>query len=189
LIAFFLSWFRQLPLYYENEHLRCVHACWDQEHIDWLKENNYNTMTDQLLFDSHIEKSKANTVIEETLKGKEFDIPEKYIWYDKDGHPRTSNRIKWWIHPHTANCSKFLFDCPKKMKGKKKTIRKLKFNVYPADAPPVFFGHYWLEYKFPVIQSGNVICLDYSVAKKGALVAYMWSGESVIDNKHFVSVR
>jgi hypothetical protein len=183
----FLSWFRQLPLYYENKHLRCVHACWDQEHIDWLKENKYDTMTDQLLFDSHIKKSEACTVIEETLKGKEFDIPEKYQWPDKDGHLRTANRIKWWVKPHGSKWGEFLFDCPDELKAKA-FDEIIKVNVYPADAPPVFFGHYWLEDKFPVIQSSNVICVDYSVAKKGALVAYRWNGEEAIDNKHFVSV-
>jgi hypothetical protein len=184
----FLSWFRLLPLYYENDYLRCVHASWDQEHINWLRENNYHTMTDQLLFDSHIDKSTAYTVIEETLKGKEFNISKKYQWRDKDGHLRTANRIKWWVKPHSSKWGEFLFDCPDKLKAKEfKEI--IKVNVYPADAPPVFFGHYWLEDKYPVIQSSNVICLDYSVAKKGALVAYHWSREGVINNKHFVSVR
>ena len=59
----FLSWFRQLPIYYENKHLRCVHASWDQEHINWLKENKYNAMTDEFLFDSQIKKSPAYWVI------------------------------------------------------------------------------------------------------------------------------
>lgn len=183
----FLSWFRQLPIYYENDQLRCVHACWDQEHIDWLKANKYNTMTDQLLFDSHNRDKHAYRVIEETLKGKEFDIPEKYQWKDKDGHLRKANRIKWWVKPHGSKWGEFLFNCPDELKVKEFDAI-IKVNVYPADAPPVFFGHYWLEDKFPVIQSSNVICVDYSVAKQGALVAYRWSGEGEIDNKHFVSV-
>jgi len=61
-------------------------------------------------------------------------------------------------------------------------------NIYPYDAALVFFGYYWLEDKFPVIQTANVICLDYSVAKNGSLVAYRWSGVQVLDNGHFVSV-
>ena len=65
---------------------------------------------------------------------------------------------------------------------------EVKVNIYPSKAPPVFFGHYWLEDKYPVIQDANLICLDYSVAKGGALVAYRWSGEEVADNKHFVMV-
>ncbi|MBK8300404.1 MAG: metallophosphoesterase [Chitinophagaceae bacterium] len=184
----FLAWFKELLLFFENDFIRCVHASWDQEHIDWLKENKYLTMKDELLSASHIDKSEAYTVIEETLKGKEFDIPEKYQWLDKDGHVRTANRIKWWVKPHASKWGEFIFDCPDKLKAEKfKDI--IKGNIYPADAPPVFFGHYWLEDKFPVIQTANVICVDFSVAKKGALVAYRWNGEKKIAKKHFVSVR
>jgi len=43
-------------------------------------------------------------------------------------------------------------------------------NIYPHDAALVFFGHYWLEDKFPVFQTANVI------------------GKQVLDNGHFVLV-
>lgn len=48
--------------------------------------DNYVTLDEDLLITSHNKSTKAYTVIEETLKGKEFDIPEKYAWSDKDGH-------------------------------------------------------------------------------------------------------
>ena len=60
---------------------------------------------------------------------------------------------------------------------------------YSKDAPPVFFGHYWLDDSYPVVQAENVICLDYSIAKGGSLVAYRWNGEEQINNRHFVSVK
>jgi hypothetical protein len=41
---------------------------------------------------------------------------------------------------------------------------------------PVFFGHYWLR-GTPFIFGDYAACLDYSVAKKGYLTAYRWSGE------------
>ena len=62
--------------------------------------------------------------------------------------------------------------------------------VQPSDAIPVFFGHYWLEDKYPVIQKDNVICLDYSVANSDPyndfqkLVAYRFNGEVLLDIKH-----
>lgn len=183
-----LKWFYTLPLFLDLGNLRVVHACWDELHIEWLNRNKYFTMTDELLIASHNKGSKAYEVIEETLKGKEFNIPEKYAWADKDGHTRTANRYKWWVHPGLATYGDFLFNCPDSIKHEKVT-EDLKVVVYPKEAPPVFFGHYWLEDHFPVIQSSNVICLDYSVAKGGALVAYRWNGEDEIDNRHFVSVR
>ncbi|HSN60216.1 MAG TPA: hypothetical protein VLR49_04740, partial [Ferruginibacter sp.] len=156
-------------------------------HIAWLRSHQYFTLNEELLIASHQKNSKAYHVIEETLKGKEFNIPEEYMWYDKDGHARNANRIKWWVEPSAANYDSFLFSCPPALMAEK-VPADLSVNIYPADAPPVFFGHYWLEDQFPVIQSSNVICLDYSVAKNGALVAYRWSGEEQVDNKHFVMV-
>jgi len=60
--------------------------------------------------------------------------------------------------------------------------------VYPINAPPVFFGHYWLTEKPRVIRH-NLACLDYSAGKGGALVAYHWSSdgaeEKTLENSHF----
>ncbi len=59
---------------------------------------------------------------------------------------------------------------------------------YPAQAPPVFFGHYWLRAERPERMAPNVACLDYSVAKRGMLCGYRWDGESELANDKFVSV-
>ena len=59
--------------------------------------------------------------------------------------------------------------------------------TYRAEQPPVFFGHYWLPAetaKEPLAH--NIACLDYSVAKGGALVAYRWDGERVLSEEKFV---
>jgi len=48
-----------------------------------------------------------------------------------------------------------------------------------AETVPVFFDHYWLR-GTPVISSAYAACLDFSVAKRGFLTAYRWSGESVL---------
>lgn len=184
----YLQWFQELPLFLELPELRAVHACWDAAHIDWLRRNNYLTLNDQLLRESNIRGSQANLVIEETLKGKELAIPEAFVWYDKDGHARISNRVKWWKQPEGISYDDFLFSCPPQLKTT--TIPdEISITVYPKDAPPVFIGHYWLEDKVPVIQAGNVICLDYSVAKNGPLVAYRFDWENEIEDKHFVYVN
>ncbi len=182
----YLQWFRTLPLFADLGYARVVHACWDAENIDWLKANNGNFLSDELLFASHVRGSKAYDVINETLKGKEFNIPAAYSWHDKDGHLRNANRVRWWVDPQDSNYGSFLFNCPPQLSSQIPT--EIKVNIYPADAPPVFFGHYWLEDNFPVIQSNNVVCLDYSVAKGGSLVAYRWSGEQVLEVANFVSV-
>ena len=181
------DWFYTLPLFLDLGGIRVVHACWDEGHIEWLKNKNYFTLNDELLMSSHNRGDISYQVINDTLKGKEFNIPEQYSWYDKDGHARNANRIKWWVKPASSSYKEFLFNCPESLL-EEKVPADISVNIYPHDAPPVFFGHYWLEDKFPVIQMANVICLDYSVAKNGSLVAYRWSGEQVLDNGHFVSV-
>ena len=184
----YLAWFKTLPLFLDLGNLRAVHACWDEEHIRWLIENNHTVLTDELLAAAHQWGSTANQVIEETLKGKEINIPGEYIWYDKDGHGRTANRVKWWVSDIEARYGDLLFSCPPAM-HQQQLPAGLHINFYPVDAPPVFVGHYWLEDSEPTLQSSNVVCLDYSVAKDGFLVAYRWHGEQVADSNNFVVQR
>ena len=182
-----LQWFYTLPLYLDLGQIRVVHACWDQGHIDWLDRHYGGRLTPSLLVESHRKGTKAYQVIEETLKGKEMNVPEHCAWKDQEGHYRTANRIKWWLNPRDITHESFLFNCPDLLKDQP-LPDEIRLNVYPADAPPVFFGHYWLEDQWPVIQRDNVICLDYSVAKGGSLVAYRWSGEDTLHPENFVVV-
>lgn len=184
----YLEWFYSLPLFLDQEGIRVVHACWDEKQISWLKQFGHYTMSEELLIASHQKNSKAYTVINDILKGKEFSIPEEYAWNDKDGHSRTENRYKWWVDPNHASYGDFLFNCPQPLKDQ---MIEMDINaiIYPKEAPPVFFGHYWLEDPTPVIQSGNVICLDYSVAKGGYLVGYRWDGEKELKMENFVYVK
>jgi|SRR5665647_360574 len=198
----YLEWFYTLPLFFEDEGIRVVHACWDDDHIQWLKENyktnaggpqkkahdKYVTMNVELLIASHSKHSSAYEVINDTLKGKEFDIPEQYSWLDKDGHSRKSNRIMWWVDPRRNTHGKWLFNCPPEMEALEIDHVAMPY-FYPADAPPVFFGHYWMEDSYPVVQEKNIVCLDYSIAKEGSLVGYRWSGEQELNEKNFVRVE
>jgi hypothetical protein len=182
-----LRWFYTLPLFLDLGELRVVHACWDQEHIDWLKQHFDGRLTEELLVQSHVRGSQAYIAIEETLKGKEINIPEHCAWSDKDGHFRTANRVKWWKESTHATHGELLFNCPDLLKDQALPA-DLKLEIYPEEAPPVFFGHYWLEDKWPVIQSQNVVCIDYSIARGGSLAAYRWSGEKVLHADNFVIV-
>ncbi len=59
---------------------------------------------------------------------------------------------------------------------------------YPKEAPPVFFGHYWLNHQETILQAPNVACLDYSIAKGGKLVAYRFNGEKELVKDHLIGV-
>lgn len=183
----YLQWFHTLPLFMDEPGFRAIHACWDEQHIAWLKKNGHYTLNEQLLVDSHQRGSVAYTVINDSIKGKEFNIPSGFSWPDKDGNMRKENRIKWWVSSEGSTYNEFLFDCPVELQNEI-IDEEVNAVVYPADAPPVFFGHYWMNSPFPQIQTGNVACLDYSIAKDGILTSYRWHGESMINSEHFMYV-
>ena len=183
-----INWFYTLPLFLEIDGIRVVHACWDINHINWLKINHGTHLTTKLLIDSHQKTLMEYTTLNDILKGKEIEISKELAWYDKDGHARTSNRIKWWVDSSVNSFDSLLFNCPEDLKNKA-IPHEMLLNCYPTQEPPVFFGHYWLEDESPRTQASNAVCLDYSVAKGGSLVAYRWSGESVLNEKNFVYVQ
>jgi hypothetical protein len=124
--------------------------------------------------------------IEDVLKGKEIRLPPGYAYQDKDGHKRKTMRIKWYESPAGHTCQSYALtvdlglpdvELPDDLQS---TVAR-----YPSTAPPVFFGHYWLQSERPTILAPNVACLDYSVAKKGMLVAYRWRGESKLSDLGF----
>jgi hypothetical protein len=166
----FLEWFQTLPLFLEFEHFRVIHACWDNEHINFLKQN-YDGITPGFLSlgNDKINGGSTYWAVEESLKGKEHRLPEGVIFHDKDGNPRTEARVKWWAPAEARKKYKdILMECPKKI-AEDDIPENMEYYSY-TDTKPVFFGHYWLKGD-PKIENPLAICLDYSVAKGGQLVA------------------
>ncbi len=166
---YFLNWFKELPLYYENDDFRVVHACWDILHINWIK-NNYKGINKDFL---SLATDRDNiggvyNIIEETLKGKEAKLPCGKFFTDKDGTIRTECRVKWWSNKkEREKFGQILLGCPNDMINEQ-IPSGLEYYLYD-DNKYVFFGHYWLG-GFPTIDNTKAICLDYSVAKGGILV-------------------
>jgi len=178
---YFLEWFKTLPLYYENEDFRMVHACWDNDHITWLK-NNYKGISPEFLSRAYEKTNIEYNVVEETLKGKETKLPDGLSFSDKDGAVRHECRIKWWAHERKT-FGQILMLCPEKIAHVEIPSNSY-FHSY-NDAKPVFFGHYWLKGN-PVIEHPSAICLDYSVAKGGILVACRLNGKRGAFEKSFI---
>ena len=164
---YFLEWFKSLPLFFENEDFRMVHACWDDNHINWIK-NNYKGITKEFLSLAAEKGSKEYLVIEETLKGKESKLPHGKSFFDKDGAERHDCRIRWWSNEsNRKTLGQIMMECPEEI-SKDLIPPNTIYHSYNNDKP-VFFGHYWLKNK-PLLENPKAICLDYSVAKKGILV-------------------
>ena len=164
----YLEWFQTLPLYIETDNYRVVHAYWNKDHIEFIKNNLIQW--DEDWFEKVTDKStKEYKVVEDLLKGKEYELPSGFYFLDADKAKRQQCRIKWWQQiEKTITHGDYLFDCPD-------TLKHIELEHKPEEIPddkPIFFGHYWLREDEPKLSKSNAICLDYSVAKNGHLVAY-----------------
>jgi hypothetical protein len=187
----YLDWFRTLPFSYELDGLRAVHACWDEKHINILKKSQPEStaISDAWICEAYNKKTDLFNTVEIVLKGKEAQLPSGLSFGDKDGSERTSIRVRWYLPPNGHTYRTYALqadeiDCDEKLSA---DVYE-RATPYPADARPVFFGHYWLRQSSPTLLAPNVACLDYSVAKGGILCAYQWHGEQTLDNKNFLSV-
>ncbi len=191
LYKMYIEWFKTLPLFFENEHFRAVHACWDDKAIEVLKNNLHNNcLTDALLEESSTEGTALHLAVEFTLKGKEAALPDGLTFIDKDRILRTEFRIKWWENPQEMTYRTMSIhpiegipDTPFQFKAK---------DYYKKEEKPVFFGHYWMPYsqtEKPAILKDNVCCLDFSIAKGGKLICYRYSGENRLDTNQITFIR
>ncbi|MGV3524156.1 MAG: metallophosphoesterase [Candidatus Sericytochromatia bacterium] len=188
-----LAWFYTLPLWLDLPGLRVVHATWDSAQIATLTPGLRQTPTGlclspETLWRSAQPSEAAHQAVEILLKGWEAHLPNGEHYADKEGHLRTSSRIRWWpaagarwadwliTDAGQLSCAEAPFDST-----------CLPGALYPADAPPVFVGHYWMK-GTPRLLAPNVCCLDYSVAKGGQLVAYRWDGEQQLEPGKLVGV-
>lgn len=183
----YIAWFKTLPLWYEDDHIRAVHACWNNTNIHRLKQEIKDPyLTPASLVQSSTKGTDLYDLVEETLKGKEVSMPPGQYFYDKDDHKRTDIRIKWWLDPKETNYRE-LSVIPLDDKLPAAPIEGPSWEFYDVSEKPVFFGHYWLNGE-PNLYRGNVCCLDYSVAKGGKLVAYRYDGEATLSNSKFIYV-
>ncbi|MFN4121991.1 MAG: metallophosphoesterase [Flavobacteriales bacterium] len=181
----YLEWFKTLPLYYETETFRAVHACWDINNIEFLRKTLVDDrLTDELIYQSVKIGTALNEAIEQTLKGKELRMPKGLSFTDKDGTRRTEIRIKWWEDPSVMTYKSISVETIAHLPEQPIELSAFKLlNFDHHTDKNVFFGHYWLKGE-PSIYRANICCLDYSVAKGGNLVAYRLTEESALDSKN-----
>ncbi|MBX0290243.1 metallophosphoesterase [Hymenobacter sp. HSC-4F20] len=173
----YIGWFKTLPLFLELPGLRAVHACWDPRHIAFLRTQLPDArITPDFLLRSAQRGTPEYLAVEETLKGKEIALPTGVQFHDKDGNPRTKMRTRWWTDPRACTYQDYYLEPIEALNPLRVAVEELADGWHYQDAVPVFFGHYWLR-GTPQLLSPHAVCLDYSVAKGGELVAYRWHGE------------
>jgi hypothetical protein len=174
-LASHLSFLRSLPVRLTLPGANVVHACWDEVAFDVIDEafSRHGGLTDGFLIEGSNHESLLYAALEIALKGKEMELPPGVTFADKDGVVRTLSRVRWYAPPagHTiASYSLPAFADIPRLPLPAKVLAESR--PYPKDAPPVFFGHYWLDDPAPSALAENVFCLDYSVARGGFLCGF-----------------
>jgi hypothetical protein len=187
-LAIALDWFRTLPLWLDLDGLRAVHACWDDGAITAVANalEEHGGVTPGLLRSACKKVEALFAPVEVVLKGKEGKLPDGASFMDNDGHARTEIRTKWYLLPEGHTYATYALQSDTIVCDQQLTKAVVDAAApYPMTEKPVFVGHYWLSAKQPEILSGNVACLDFSVAKGGFLCAYRWQGEQRLSNDNF----
>ncbi len=187
-----IDWFMTLPLWLDLDAIRVVHACWDLVAMDALAELTTDTdcLTDELVLLATRKGTREWSAIEHLLKGPEIDLTIPYL--DKSGDLRSAARMNWWssgadslrelayIPPGTTTVD----GRPYPPLGDEPVHRPV--AAY-TDKIPLFYGHYWMpKDETPSRTSEATVCVDYSAAKGGPLVAYRWSDGLDLTDDRFV---
>jgi len=186
-----LAWFRTLPMWLELDGLRAVHACWDDAAIDQIDSavKQAGGLTDEVLASACLPGRDLFAAVEVILKGREMQLPDGISFRDKDGHPRTKTRARWYLHAHGHTFGSYAMAdhlaCDVPLSDEVREASR----PYDPTEKPVFLGHYWLPPATPKRLARNVACVDYSVAKGGFLCAYRWDGEQELRDENFVLVK
>ncbi len=188
----YLSWFATLPLWVDLGGLRAVHANWDDRLVS--ENSQWRLLHEELLHRSSVRRSREFEHCEVLLKGAEAALPEGSYLRDKELTVRTKMRLRWWLPAKGRTYHELCMPYPNQSdKIPHEVVPESVWALcpgYPADAPPLFFGHYWLPFEGTAeLIAPNVACLDFSVAKGGALVAYRWDGEQTLDAAKMVFAR
>ena len=181
-----LEWMKRLPMFLDLGDLRAVHACWDLKRIPRLIGQS---LADPAFLHASAQRmSPEHRAVENILKGPEMQMPDGYLFHDKEGIPRHSIRVRWWNLPAQARISHLAMPEPFDVPGDAPPHEIRRVPCYGPDEPPVFFGHYWLPPDHPRAPlAPNLACLDFSAARGDhPLVAYRWEGESILNALHFV---
>ena len=186
-----INWFKTIPLFLDLKNLRLIHACWNHNLVNFLKDNLNpdNTLTEEFLFKSTIRDSPEYKAIEILLKGPEIKLPNGLKFRDGGGVERSITRLKWWVQGQEY--LKLLANVPNKIINtfpEGSVVPEVSLIKYGNSEKPLLFGHYWMKGK-PKVQSNNLCCVDYSQKETGGkLCAYRFNGEQCLSSKNIVYV-
>lgn len=193
-----VDWFLTLPLWLDLPGLCVAHACWHPKAIETLKRALgpsgllSRPALQQALSKGHGPMGGASApsgelsvfdAVELVCKGVEIDLPAGGSYVDQDGITRSRVRSRWWDAKALSFKSAALLD-----QGAIDALPDAPIpesaKVETPEGKAVFFGHYWMS-GVPSVLEGGVVCVDYSAARDGPLVAYRFDGEKTLSAERF----
>ncbi|BAN47773.1 metallophosphoesterase [Metapseudomonas resinovorans] len=188
----FLGWFYELPLFLDGGRLRMVHACWDGQMIDALREMHPDGRINETFLKAAADPTSfASRVFDRLLRGTDLPLPGGMTLTSSDGFTRSVFRTKFWAEdPQTYGDVVFQPDAlPEQVASQPLSkAHKSRLLSYSPQEPILFVGHYWRRGR-PAPIRANLACLDYSAVMYGKLVAYRFDQESRLDPDKFVWVE
>jgi hypothetical protein len=181
-----IEWFKSLTPMLDLGEIRVVHAWWHQPHVDLVsaRVKTGSAMDDDFLNAAYTQGAAEWQAMEGLTKGLEIRLPDGHSFVDHGGVERHEVRTRWWHEgPRTFRDVAILADDQRQRLPDHELPSS--YEGAPVVGSPVFIGHYWMSGS-PEPQSSKVVCVDYSAAKDGPLVAYQWDGEEELDAHHFV---
>lgn len=182
-----LAWFRTLPVYFENDHVRAVHACWDKQWIEWLKQKHPAGFMDEKFFRNSYESNKKSFwCIERLLKGPELNLlgGEKVI--DSDGNQRSGIRYKWWQKNEGKSLKEVSTKWSSGWKNQAFSFDMVQKDLaYAKKEKPLFIGHYNFTHQ-PEFNNKNFACLDCSDKEGNRVLVYRHEAGKKLSEKHLI---
>ncbi|MGI9125750.1 MAG: metallophosphoesterase [Mycobacterium sp.] len=198
--AYWIEWFKTLPLWLDLGGIRVVHACWHEESMKAVLDatgNSGRLSTVEHYVYAVTKGSDLYEAVEVLLKGPEIpllDYDMEPYWDHESQKWRKKARIKWWDHDASTLPALAELRGAKLKNGdrypeveSRRVDEKYLGYVY-TDHIPLFYGHYWREWE-PVETDDwttYTACVDFSAVRGGTMVAYRWSGETEIRFENYV---
>ncbi len=184
------KWMGDLPLFLDLGDIRIVHACWSEEAIETIRQAELEGKSRKSIFRNVYKKpkSKVSKSVIRLTKGIDFKMPHDLkIISNKGISPRTF-RMRWWENPAGKTFEGVSFESKFSLPDYLIPPKLLSATeIYPDDAPIVFFGHY-CRGKGPHIIKPNICCVDSCVTGTKTLTAYRWSGEKELVPGNLVQI-
>ena len=167
-----INWFCSLPLFLDFHWFRVIHACWANSAVTTLRQfNSRGIFSRDFYIKNNSAKSELYRALELLTKGPEATLPTNSFFTDKTGIERQTSRLAWWRH-EARSWRELCVSVPNIELIPDENFQDWdEIELYPKNAPPVFFGHYWMSFP-PIFESQNTLCLDCSAGTDGPLIAY-----------------